>query len=187
MARRRQKNDRRDADLLLDLLVHDEFPALFRYSKESREVLRQLRYRHKLVKLRTMVVNSLQALAINAGLSLRAQLLTKGGRQQLSALQLSAISQQQRDELLSLVDELTRRIGTVEQWLQAQAKSDVRVRRLQTHPGVGLLTSLCLMHTLGHLTRFSSTRKVAAYVGFDPMEDSSAERKVYGGISKAGS
>jgi transposase len=185
LARRRQKNDRRDADLLLDLLVHDEFPALFRYSKESREVLRQLRYRHKLVKLRTMVANTLHALAINAGLSLRAQLLTKGGRQQLSALQLSAISQQQRDELLSLADELTRRILTVEQWLQA--KSDVRVRRLQTHPGVGLLTSLCLVHTLGDLTRFSSTRKVAAYLGFDPMEDSSAERKVYGGISKAGS
>lgn len=34
LARRRQKNYRRDAELLLDLLVHDEFPALFRYSKE---------------------------------------------------------------------------------------------------------------------------------------------------------
>ena len=187
LARRRQKNDRRDADLLLDLLVHNEFPALFRYSRESREVLRQLRYRHKLVKLRTMVVNTLHALAINAGLSLRAKLLTKGGRQQLSGLQLSAISQQQRNELLSLADELTRRIHTVEQWLQTQAKSDARVQRLQTHPGVGLLTSLCLVHTLGDLSRFSSTRKVAAYVGFDPMEDSSAERKAYGGISKAGS
>jgi transposase len=187
LARRRQKNDRRDANLLLDLLVHNEFPALFRYSRESREVLRQLRYRHKLVKLRTMVVNTLHALAINAGLSLRAKLLTKGGRRQLSGLQLSVISQQQRDELLSLADELTRRIGTVEQWLQAQAKSDVRVQRLQTHPGVGLLTSLCLVHTLGDLSRFPSTRKVAAYVGFDPMEDSSAERKAYGGISKAGS
>jgi transposase len=187
LARRRQKNDRRDADLLLELLVHNEFPALFRYSRESREVLRQLRYRHKLVKLRTMVVNTLHALAINAGLSLQAKLLTKGGRRQLAGLQLSVISQQQRDELLSLADELTRRIGTVEQWLQAQAKSDVRVQRLQTHPGVGLLTSLCLVHTLGDLSRFPSTRKVAAYVGFDPMEDSSAERKAYGGISKAGS
>jgi len=187
LARRRQKNDRRDADLLLDLLVHNEFPALFRYSRESREMLRQLRYRHKLVKLRTMVANTLHALAINAGLSLRAKLLTKGGRQQLRTLQLSAISQQQRDELLSLADELTRRIQTVEQWLQTQARSDARVQRLQTHPGVGLLTSLCLVHTLGDLSRFSSTRKVAAYVGFDPMEDSSAERKAYGGISKAGS
>ncbi|MGI8732471.1 MAG: IS110 family transposase [Pyrinomonadaceae bacterium] len=40
LARRRQKNDRRDADLLLDLLLHDEFPALFRYPPESRELLR---------------------------------------------------------------------------------------------------------------------------------------------------
>ena len=187
LARRRQKNDRRDANLLLDLLVHDEFPALFRYSRESREMLRQLRYRHKLVKLRTMVVNTLHALAINCGLSLRAQLLSKGGRQQLAGLQLSVIAQQQRDELVSLADELTRRIATVEQWLKVQANSDPRVRRLQTHPGVGLLTSLCLVHTLGDLSRFPSTRKVAAYVGFDPMEDSSAERKAYGGISKAGS
>jgi transposase len=187
LARRRQKNDRRDADLLLELLWHHEFPALFRYSPESREVLRQLRYRHKLVKLRTMVANSLHALAINAGLSLRAQLLTKAGQKQLQALSLSAISQQQRDQLLSLAGQLTQRIATVEVWLKAQASSDPRVLRLQTHPGVGLLTSLCLVHTLGALSRFSSTRKVAAYVGFDPMEDSSAERKVYGGISKAGS
>ena len=187
LARRRQKNDRRDANLILELLVHDEFPTLFRYSKESREVLRQLRYRHKLVKLRTMVVNSLHALAINAGVSLRAKLLTRDGRQQLRGLSLSAISHQQREELVSLADELTRRIGTVEQWLQAQAKQDVRVQRVQTHPGVGLLTSLCLVHTLGDSSRFSSLRKVAAYAGFDPMEDSSAERKAYGGISKAGS
>ena len=145
----RQKNDRRDANLILDLLVHDEFPTLFRYSKESREVLRQLRYRHKLVKLRTMVVNSVQALAINAGLSLRAKLLTRDGRQQLRGLSLSPISHQQRAELVSLADELTRRIGKVEQWLQAQAKQDARVQRLQTHPGVGLLTSLCLVHTPG--------------------------------------
>ncbi len=186
-ARWRQKNDRRDADLLLDLLVKGEFPALYRYPKESREVLRQLRYRHKLVKLRTIVANTLHALALNAGLSLRAKLLTKGGRRQLNALSLSASSQQQRDELLSLADELTRRIQTVEQWLEAQAKADERVQRLQTHPGVGLLTSLCVVHTLGDLSRFAATRKVAAYVGFDPMEDSSADRKAYGGISKAGS
>jgi transposase len=120
-----------------------------------------------------MVANTLQALAINAGVSLRAQLLTSGGRVQLQGLRLSVIAQQQRDELLSLADELSGRVVTVERWLKEQGKSDERVRRLQTHPGVGLLTSLCLVHTLGELTRFSSTRKVAAYVGFDPVEHSS--------------
>ena len=187
LARRRQKNDRRDADLLLDLLRHHEFPALFRYPPESRELLRQLRYRHKLVKLRTAVANSLHALAINCGVSLRAQLLTSGGRARLQELRLSPIAAQQRNELLTLADELSRRVVAVERWLKEQARHDFRVLRLQTHPGVGLLTSLCLVHTLGDLARFSSTRKVAAYVGFDPVEHSSAERKVYGSISKAGS
>ena len=44
-ARWRQKNDRRDAELILDLLVHDEFPRLHRPSAQSREILRMLRYR----------------------------------------------------------------------------------------------------------------------------------------------
>jgi transposase len=162
LARRWQKNDRRDADLILDLLMHDEFPALFRYPPESREVLRQLRYRHKLVKLRTMVANTLHPLAINCGVSLRAQLLTRRGRKQLAELRLSQIAQPQRDELVSLADELSRRVVTVEQWLKQQAAKDERVTRLQTHPGVGLLTSLCVVHTLGELSRLSSTRKVAA-------------------------
>jgi transposase len=138
LARRRQKNDRRDADLLLDLLLHHEFPALFRYPPESRELLRQLRYRHKLVKLRTAVANSLHALAINCGLSLRAQLLTSGGRARLQELRLSPIAAQQRNELLSLADELSRRVVTVEQWLKEQAKSDERVQ-IADAPGSGVV------------------------------------------------
>ena len=46
LAKRRQKNDRRDAGLILDLLLRDEFPQVHRPPFESREVLRLLRYRH---------------------------------------------------------------------------------------------------------------------------------------------
>src|SRR6266496_4563611 len=70
-ARWRQKNDRRDAELILDLMLHDEFPRLHRPAVESREVLRMLRYRQKLIKIRTMSKNSLQALALQAGLARR--------------------------------------------------------------------------------------------------------------------
>ena len=187
LARRRQKNDRRDAELILDLLMHDEFPRLFRYSAESREVLRQLRFRHKLVKLRTSVLNSLHALSIGAGLSLQAKLATAQGRAKLLQLRLSPALVSQRDEWLKMTDELSQRILAVERWLKRQAKHDERVQRVQTHAGVGLLTSLCLVHTLGDVGRFPSARKITAYVGLDVTEHSSAERKVYGGISKAGS
>jgi transposase len=167
--------------------MRDEFPRLYRYSPETREVLRQLRFRHRLVRLRTSVYNSLHALSISAGLSLQAKLATAQGRAQLQDLRLSPVLVRQRDEWLALADQLSTRVLSVERWLKQEARRDERVQRVQTHPGVGLLTSLCLVHTLGDVRRFASTRKVSAYVGLDVVEHSSAERKAYGGISKAGS
>src|ERR1700682_508912 len=82
-ARWRQKNDRRDAELILELMLHPEFPRLHRPAPESSEILRMLRYRQKLVKMRTIGKNSLQALALQSGLSLRTKLFTKAGKQEL--------------------------------------------------------------------------------------------------------
>ena len=186
-ARRRQKNDRRDAELILGLLMREEFPRVHRPSVQSREVLRQLRYRQRLVKLRTMIKNSLQALSLNAGLSLRSKLTTRKGREQLLAATLSPSLSYQRGDWLSLLDELDQRIKQTEKRLEQQARGDVRVQRLRTHPGIGLLTSLGLVHTLEPITRFSNSRKVVAYAGLDPMERSSAERQRFLGISKSGS
>src|SRR5829696_5907556 len=70
-ARSRHKSDKRDADLILELLLKDEFPALWRRSMKSQSVLEQLRFRHSLVKHRTQVGNRLQALAHAAGLPKR--------------------------------------------------------------------------------------------------------------------
>jgi len=78
-ARRRQKNDRRDADLILDLLVRGDFPRIHRYSAESRTVLQQLRYRQRLVKMRTMLLNSLVFMAASRVVALRSQLKTNEG------------------------------------------------------------------------------------------------------------
>ena len=142
LAKRRQKNDRRDAALLLDLLLRGEFPQIHRPPFESREVLRLLRYRHKLVQIRTRVKNSLQALAFSAGSSGRSRLLSRAGREQFLQLPMSEVMARQREEWLSLVDDLSRRIKSLDAWLDARARHDERVLRLQTHPGIGLLTSL---------------------------------------------
>ena len=186
-APRRQKNDRRDADLMLDLLLKGDFPRVHGFSEESRTVLRQLRYRHKLVKVRTIAKNSVQAIGINAGLPLKRRLLTEQGMAQLQALTLAPGLAQQRDEWLQLVALMNQRIATLEEALQQRAQDDAAVALLQTHPGIGLLTSLALRYTLLPLSRFSTTRQVTAYVGLDCMEDSSSERRRMGSISKAGS
>lgn len=186
-ARRRQKNDRRDADLILDLLVRGDFPRIHRYSAESREVLQQLRYRQRLVKMRTMVVNSLLFMASSRGVTLRRQLQSQRGQERLRQLPLPAPLAEQRDELCQLMLELRFKIDKVQAWLEAKAEQDVRVQRLRTHYGIGPLTGLCLGHTLECVERFANPRKVTAYVGFVPVEDSSAERRRIGSISKQGS
>jgi transposase len=186
-ARWRQKNDRRDAELIFDLMVHDEFPRLHRPTPQSREILRMLRYRQKLIKIRTMGKNSLQALALQSGLAKRSQLFTKAGAQELCTASMSPAMQWQREQWWQLLEPLNQRLVETMLWLKQQSKDDTRISRLRTHPGIGLLTSLCLVHTLWPVSRFRNQRKVVAYAGFDPMERSSAERKHFLGISKAGS
>jgi transposase len=88
---------------------------------------------------------------------------------------------------LSLVEELDRRIEGVGEWPGPRAARDGRVERLRPHPGLGLLTSLALAHTLERVGRFAGGRKVAAYAGLDPMEYSSGEKRRFGSISKGGS
>ena len=186
-ARWRQKNDRRDAELILDLMLHNEFPRLHRPAPQSREILRMLRYRQKLIKIRTMGKNSLQALALQSGLAQRSHLFTKSGQQQLRAVAMSPAMQWQREQWFQLLEPLNERLLETMLWLKQQSHDDARIQLLRTHPGIGLLTSLCLVHTLWPVSRFRNQRKVTAYAGFDPMERSSAERKKFLGISKAGS
>ena len=186
-ARWRQKNDRRDAELILDLMLHNEFPRLHRPALQSREVMRMLRYRHKLIKIRTMSKNSLQALALQSGVARRSGLFTREGKQELDAALMSPAMQWQREHWLQLLQPLDQQVLEAMAWLKAQSKDDVCIARLRTHPGIGLLSALCLVHTLQPVARFRNTRKVAAYAGFDPVERSSAEHKRFLGISKAGS
>jgi len=186
-ARWRQKNDRRDAELIWDLMVHNEFPRLHRPTAQSREVLRMLRYRQKLIKLRTMAKNSLQAIALQAGLAKGKRLFTQVGQQEFQLAEMSPVLHWQRDHWFALVKPLNEQLLETMVWCKAQSKDDLVIKRLRTHPGLGLLTSLCLLHTLQPVSRFRNTRKVVAYAGFDPVERSSAERQHFLGISKAGS
>src|SRR5882724_3751655 len=105
-ARWRQKNDRRDAELILDLMVHHEFPRLHRPTVQSREVLRMLRYRQKLTKLRTMSKNSLQAIALQSGLAKGSRLFSKAGQAEFSAAEMSPVMHWQREHWLQLLQPL---------------------------------------------------------------------------------
>jgi transposase len=57
---------------------------------------------------------------------------------------------------------------------------------LQTQPGVGPITALAFVLTIGPVERFANSRKLASYLGLIPAEDSSGGRQKLLGISKQG-
>jgi transposase len=149
-------------------------------------VLRLLRYRQRLVEIQTKLRNGVQALALNHQLQLGPKLWSKQGQQQLLALELDDTDVLQRENSLELLQQIRVRIRAIEKELTIRADQDARVRLLRTHPGVGLLTSLAVVHTLEPVTRFDRARRVAAYCGLDPRETSSGETVRMGHISKQG-
>jgi transposase len=185
-AKRRQKNDRRDAALLLELLRTGDFPAVHRPSGASREVLLLLRGRQRLVRMRTALKNGLQAVALSHQLRLGFRLWTQKGQKQFAALNLPEADGLQRTQMQAVLRTVEEQIAAAEEELQRRAAGDARVARLRTHPGVGLLTALGVVHTLEPVGRFSRAREVAAYCGLDPMEHSSGDSVRYGHISKQG-
>jgi hypothetical protein len=47
-----------------------------------------------------------------------------------------------------LLEPLNQQVLETMTWLKAASQNDVWIARLRTHPGIGLLTSLCLVHSL---------------------------------------
>ncbi|CAN5415646.1 IS110 family transposase [soil metagenome] len=182
----RHKNDLRDAETILDLLVRGQFPAIVPRSEESREALDLLHYRQSLVQKRTSVANQIQAFARQKGLAkfrlpavkARAMLIEAPGTETERLLLSSR---------LSVYDELTVQIKVLDAKVQEEVDKGERTQRLMTHPGIGPINALALVHTLGDVRRFRRKEEVVAFVGLDPLEKSSGETRRIGSISKHGS
>jgi transposase len=82
---RNQKTDRRDAHLLLKLMLEDRFPRVWVPSSENRDLRQLLWHRHRLVQMRTRIMNQLQAVALNEGVRRKKGLWAKEGRAQLES------------------------------------------------------------------------------------------------------
>src|ERR1700758_388694 len=103
---RKQKNDRRDAQLLLKLLVENRFPQIWMPSTEQRDLRTLLRHRHQWVRLRSRVQHTLQSMALNRGLRLGHSLWSRVGQQALRALPLAPHASERRAALLVLYPRL---------------------------------------------------------------------------------
>jgi len=183
---RKQKTDRGDAEHILTLLRQDRFPRIWVPSAEMRDSRQLLLHRHKLVGMRTRVKNELQHLALNQGLQQKRKLWTQTGRKQLELLPLTGWTAQRRNDLLQMLDELEEKIGRLDEAVRKEAAHYPATQLLQTQPGVGPITALAFVLTLGPVERFTRSKQVASYLGLIPAEHSSGGRQKLLAISKQG-
>ena len=183
---RKQKTDRHDARLLLRLLLEDNFPAIWVPSPKNRDLRQLLWHRHRLVQMRTRIMNQFQALAMNEGNRRKKKLLSEQGRAQLEKLPLATWASRRRHDLLELLDRMNPTIEELTAAVEQEAKKRPEVLRLMTHPGVGPLTALAFVLIIGTPDRFPCGKQIGSYVGLIPSEDSSAGRQRLGHISKQG-
>ena len=183
---KKQKTDRRDALLLLRLLREDNFPQIWVPSPENRDLRQLLWHRHRLVQMRTRIMNQLQALAMNEGRRWKTKLWSAQGRAELEKLALAPWADRRRKELLELLDRLDPIIGELTKAAEQEARKRPEVVRLMTHPGVGSLTALAYVLIIGTPQRFHCGKQIGTYVGMIPSEDSSGGKQRLGHISKQG-
>ena len=139
---RKQKTDRQDAQLLLRLMIEDRFPRIWVPDSENRDLRQLLWHRHRLVQMRTRVMNQLHVVALNEGLRRKKALWRPAGRQELESFVLARWASRRRQDLLDLLDQLTPKILELTRALEAEVERRPVTRRLMTHPGVGPLTAL---------------------------------------------
>jgi transposase len=183
----RHKNDRRDAELILELLVRGEFPAIWRRPPESNQVIEVMGLRHSLVRERIQCYNRLQRLAHSVGMP-KGRMKTAAMQSVLKAADMCETDAMRREHLFSLIEHLDAQIDKLSEWLMKKAEENSSAQLLQTQMGVGYLTALVTVHTLGDVSRFKKVSKaVVSFAGLDPREMSSAGRVRFGSITKAGS
>ena len=184
---RKQKTDRRDAEHLLHLLLEDRFPRIWVPSLEVRDVRQLLVHRHKQVQARTRTKNQLQAMALSGGVQKKYKLWTRAGRQELEQLPLLPYAAERRKRLLEALDRGEAEIAELDRRVSEEARRRPEAVKLMTHPGVGPVTALAMVLTLGPAQRFGSGKQVGSYFGLIPSEASSGGKQRLGKISKQGS
>src|ERR1700687_4376537 len=177
---RKQKTDRQDARLILQLLLEDRFPQIWVPSWENRDLRQLLWHRHRMVQARTRIMNQLQAVALNEGLRCKKRLWREAGREQLEGFRLAPWASLRRRDLLELLDRLNPTIADLTQTIEQEVEKRSEAQRLQTHPGVGPLTALAFALIIGRADRFQCGKQIASYLGLVPLEKSSGNQRPAG-------
>ncbi|HET6310685.1 MAG TPA: IS110 family transposase [Candidatus Nitrosotalea sp.] len=182
----RNKTDRADAEALLEAHRNERICKVPVKSLAQQTLAGLHRMRSAWMADRTARINLLRGLLRELGFS-----IPVGARhvvvQTLGLLEkLPEPLRPVLAEACQEIGEFEARVAAVEKQLRALAKQTPVVERLQSIPGVGLLTATALVALVGDVQRFPTSRHFASYLGLTPREHSSGLVRRLGAISKAG-
>jgi transposase len=104
----------------------------------------------------------------------------------LEELPLEGWTARRREDLLHLLDQLDGQIVELDRAVSRTAENNPQARLLMSQPGVGPITALAFVLTIGEVSRFQHSKQVASYLGLIPREHSSGGKQRLGAISKQG-
>jgi transposase len=182
-----RKNDRNDAELLARLARADPklLSPIKHRAKELRTDLAVIRARDTLVQTRTKLINAVRGLVKSAGERLTkcsTSSFHKTAPEQISGDLLPAVH-----NLVTLIKHTSDAIKAHDDMIEELARKKYPAVKLLTEvPGIGTLTALAFVLTVGDRDRFAKSRDVGAFFGLVPRQQQSSSADPQLRISKAG-
>lgn len=187
---KRQKNDAADAEAICEAVTRPSMRFVPVKSAERQSVLMLHRTRDLLMRQRTMILNAARSHLAEFGI------ITAQGPHKLLALirtirtsEGSGLPQLARTALESLATQLETlavEIRKLERQLMVWHRADETSQRLETIPGVGIISATALAASVPDPSVFKTARQFAAFLGLVPRQTSSGGKDRLGRISKMG-
>jgi transposase len=185
---RRVKNDLRDAEDLADLLRLGRLAEAWIAPREVRELREIVRYRAKLVCLRTNCKLQVYAVLAKEGVAVpMTDLFGVAGTELLESCHLATAYRTRVESLRDLIEVFDRQIAMLEADLRHSLTGHLGYKAIQQIPGVGPLFAMVFVAEIGEVTRFRSPAHLASWCGLTPRHRESDLTVHRGPITKQGS
>ncbi|MFE8947985.1 IS110 family transposase [Streptomyces sp. NPDC007856] len=187
-AYRRVKNDIRDAADLADLLRMGRLPEAWIAPPQVRELRELVRYRAKLVALRSGLKSQVHAVLAKAGVLIPASdLFGIDGRARLEQTALAGPYAQRVASLLKLIGELDAEEALFNGRITERLRDHTGYRAIQQLPGIGTTLAAVLVAEIGDVHRFASADRLCSWAGLTPRHYESDTVVRRGHVTKQGS
>src|SRR5947208_13616013 len=186
--KRRVKNDERDARDLADLLRLGRLAEAWIAPPATRELRELVRYRAKLVALRSGLKAQVHAVMAKEGvLPGVLDMFGPGGNTQLDALELAPAYTNRIESLRDLIERYDREVAMFERLIHQQLRDHTGYEAIQALTGVGRTIAGIFVAEIGDVARFRSAAALCSWAGLTPRHRESDTKVVRGRITKIGS